>query len=283
MLGLYSSAIGLVAQSRFVQAIGERAVRNVSYLGRLAPGEGSTKTAIRVGRGPASGKGKTSGRGQKGQKARGKVPQWLEGGQTPFYKRFPIIGFKRPHRREYAELDMRRVQDFWDNGRIPLKEGETLTMKVMHDCGLITGPQKDGVKILGRFNGEYRVPLNVEASKATSFAIKTIEKAGYTYKSVYHTTLGLRAHLNPDWFLLKKGYVPMQARPTHKRDIAYYSNPEKRGYLLDDRSLLLDHVGKERTVRRKTKKSALDEAMEKASTTRYSDYTESGRVRASEL
>lgn len=251
------------------------AVRNVSYLGRLAAFEGSVKNYKRLGRGPASGKGKTSGRGQKGQKARGKVPRWLEGGQTPFYKRFPIIGFKRPHRKEYHDVNLDRIQDFWNNGRIPLKEGETLTIRVMRECGLLTGTLKDGVKLLGNGSETYNVPLNIEASKATGSVMSTIEKLGYKYTSIYHTKLGLQAHINPDEFLLKKGYVPLQARPTHKRDIAYYSNPEKRGYLLRDRLLLLDHVGSKRIQKKSEKKSELKRLLEKASSKRYFEYSES--------
>ncbi|SGZ58978.1 CIC11C00000003392 [Sungouiella intermedia] len=245
------------------------AVRYLSHLGRLTAFEGSVKSYKRLGRGPASGKGKTSGRGQKGQKARGKVPHWLEGGQTPFYKRFPIIGFKRPHRKEFHDVNLDRIQDFWNNGRIPLKEGETLTIRVMRECGLLTGSLKDGVKLLGNGSETYNVPLNIEASKATASVMNTIENLGYTYTSVYHTSLGLQAHINPDLFLLRKGYVPLQARPTHKRDVAYYSSAEKRGYLLKDRALLLDHVGSSKTQKKADKKSELKKLLENASSKRH--------------
>lgn len=253
-------------------------VRNVSYLGNLAASDGAVKGYKRLGRGPASGKGKTSGRGQKGQKARGKVPHWLEGGQTPYYKRFPIIGFKRPHRKTYHDVNLERIQDLWDHGRIPLAVGETLTIKVMRDCGLLTGTLKDGVKLLGNGSEEYSVPLNVEASRATTSVINTIRKLGYTFTSVYHTKLGLQAHVDPDRFLLKKGYVPLQARPTHKRDIAYYSDPAKGGYLLKDRSLLLDHVGGSNVRRKKERKSELKRLLETASAQRHADFSENKTV-----
>lgn len=245
------------------------AVRSVSHLGNLAAFEGSVKSYKRLGRGPASGKGKTAGRGQKGQKARGKVPHWLEGGQTPFYKRFPIIGFKRPHAKVYHDVNLDRIQDFWNNGRIPLKAGETLTIRGMRECGLLTGSLKDGVKLLGNGSESYNVPLNIEASKATGNVMNTIEKLGYTYTSVYHTKLGLAAHIDPDQFLLRKGYTPLQARPTHKRDIAYYSSDEKRGYLLKDRGLLLDHVGSNKTQKKADKKSELKKLLENASSKRH--------------
>lgn len=269
MLGLQSLA---KAWASPLLVIG--AVRNLSYLGRLAPHEGLVKGYKRLGRGPASGKGKTSGRGQKGQKARGKVPHWLEGGQTPYYKRFPIIGFKRPHRKIFHQLNLSRVQDFWDHGRIPLKEGETLTIRVMRECGLITGSLKDGVKVLGNGVETYNVPLSVEATKASANVIAKVEELGHKYTGVYRTRLGLRAHINPDYFLLMKGHVPLQARPTHKRDIAYYSDPAKRGYLLNDRSLLLDHLGKGIFRKKAEKKSALELLLENASQKKYTDYSD---------
>lgn len=253
-------------------------IRQFSLLENLHPNKGSTTSYKRLGRGPASGKGKTSGRGQKGQKARGKVPKLFEGGQTPYWKRFPITGFKRPYKKEYKELNIERIQEFWSLGRIPLEEGETLTIKVMKDCGLITGSMKDGVKLLGRSKDEefYTVPLNVEASKATLSAMKKIEKAGRSYTSVYHTTLGLDAHINPERFILKKGYLPLQARPTHRRDIDFYSSHEKRGYLLKDTSILLDHLNVKNIRKISVRKNALDKQLENASTKVYNEYRESG-------
>lgn len=277
MLGLHKAA-KVLAPSQLLTA-----VRGVSYLGSLAAFEGAVKSYKRLGRGPASGKGKTSGRGQKGQKARGSVPRWFEGGQTPFYKRFPITGFKRPHAKIYHDVNLERIQDLWDNGRIPLKAGETLTIKVMKECGLITGSMKDGVKILGNGKETYSVPLNIEASRASAAAIATIEKLNCTYTAVYHTELGLQAHLNPDQFLLKKGYVPMQARPTHKRDIAYYLNPEKRGYLLKDPSLLLEHVDGSKVVRKATKKTELEKLLEGALQKKYGEFSQTRVVDLSSL
>lgn len=223
------------------------ATRTVGYLGYLAPNEGSTLGYKRLGRGPSSNKGKTSGRGQKGQKARGKVPIWMEGGQTPYFKQMPMVGFRNSHNaKQYHEVNLSKIQDFWSTGRIPLKEGDTLTIKVMKDCGIITGSLKDGVKILGKSTTDYNVPLNIEASKATDQAIEKIESANMSFTARYFSKLGLRAFVNPNYFLLRKGYVPLQARPTSQKDITYYSDPEKRGYLYKDRSILLDHLDKAR-------------------------------------
>ncbi|EGW33332.1 ribosomal protein L15/L10-like protein [Spathaspora passalidarum NRRL Y-27907] len=257
-------------------------VRGIANLGFLQPAEGSTAYVRRVGRGASSGRGKTSGRGHKGQKARGSVPVWMEGGQTPYFKRFPMTGFNRAHRKIYHELNLERIQTFWDNGRIPLKEGETLTIKVMRDSGLITGNLKDGVKILANGKNDYNVPLSVEASKASDSAIKIIEGLNQTFTSRYFTKLSLKAHVDPDYFLLRKGYVPIPARPTHKRDIKYYSNPDKRGYLLNDRSLLLDHMGRPTHARVvKKSKTTFKDLLDAASTSRIESTQK--RVRLADL
>lgn len=249
-------------------------MRQASTIGFLRPNPGAVVSYKRLGRGPASGKGKTSGRGQKGQKARGKVPHWLEGGQTPFYKRFPIIGFKRPHKRIYHDLNLERIQQFWNDGRIPLKAGETLTIKIMKDCGLITGSIRDGVKILGNGKEVYSVPLNIEASRASESVIETIEKLNHKFTAIYFTKLSLNAHIKPEEFILKKGYLPLPARPTHRRDIEYYSNPDKRGYLLQDKSLLLDHMKDEVSIKKSNKKSVLEIQLETASEKHYNDFNE---------
>ncbi|RCK54926.1 54S ribosomal protein L10, mitochondrial [Candida viswanathii] len=246
--------------------------RQLSKLGTLKPNEGSTQGYKRLGRGASSGKGKTSGRGQKGQKARGKVPWWHEGGQTPYYRRFPLTGFSNPNRRIYQQIKLARIQEFWNTGRIPLKEGDTLTIQEMVKCGLVTRTLRHGVKILAAGASNYNVPLNIEASKGTAVAIETIEKIGRTFTAKYFSRLGIRAHVHPERFLLKYGYVPMEARPSQRRDINYYSNPEKRGYLAKDRSILHEPLEKARAERADEKKvvkvvskfKSLDEQLQEA-------------------
>lgn len=249
--------LGLVTAKRFA-----------GVLARLKPAEGATQGFKRLGRGPSSGKGKTSGRGQKGQKARGKVKSWFEGGQTPIYKLFPKIGFTNVHARPLKVLNLARVQEFYDNGRLPLKEGDVLDMKCMKDTGLVTGPVRDGVKILARGQFKYNVPFKIEASRASQKAIRAIEGAGGEFVARYFSRLGLRAHLVPDWFLNKRGRVPLQARPVKRRDIDFYSNPEKRGYLVVENSPYLKTIqdaqkrGTMKRERSKVKKSALDAQLE---------------------
>ncbi|CDH15287.1 related to 54S ribosomal protein L10,mitochondrial [Zygosaccharomyces bailii ISA1307] len=248
-----------------------QSIRCISILGNLKSSEGSTKGFKRLGRGPSSSKGKTSGRGQKGQKARGKVKSWFEGGQTPIYKLFPKIGFTNVNSRPLNELNLARVQWFHDLGRLNLEPGEVLDMKKMKDLGLVTGPIKHGIKILGNGKTRFNVPIKIEASKATSDAITAIESAGGEFTARYFSRLGLRAHLVPHWFLEKRGRIPLQARPIKRKDIQYYSDDSRRGYLVKEQNeywqLIRDarQGGAGQLTRKRTKKSALEVQLEKLS------------------
>ncbi|GAV52297.1 hypothetical protein ZYGR_0AG02880 [Zygosaccharomyces rouxii] len=252
-------------------------VRSVSILGNLKPSEGSTKGFKRLGRGPSSTKGKTSGRGQKGQKARGKVKSWFEGGQTPIYKLFPKIGFTNVNARPLNELNLQRIQWFYDSGRLNLEPGEVLDMKKMKDLGLVTGPIRHGIKILGEGKTNFKVPIKIEASKATPDAIKAIEKAGGEFTARYFSTYGLRAHLVPHWFLEKRGRIPLQARPTRRKDIEYYSDESRRGYLIKEKPEYWKTImearqgGAAQMAKRKTKRSPLEIQLENLSEDSKSD------------
>lgn len=238
--------------------------RSVSMMGRLTPTQDSKNRVRRVGRGPGSGLGKTSGRGQKGQKARGSVPNWFEGGQTPLWKLFPKRGFYRHQKLELNELKLGRIQEFYDKGKLDfLAEGETLTMKHMKDCGLITGSMKDGVVILGDA-AKYTAPIKIESTKASQPAMETIKQAGGEFTAAYYSRgLGFRAHHSPDWFLENKGYVPIRARPIARRDIVFYSDAEKNGYLADSDYVKQITVGGSK-AKKVFKKTALDLEVEEA-------------------
>lgn len=248
-----------------------RNVRALSILGALKPSEGSTKGFKRLGRGPSSGKGKTSARGQKGQKARGKVKSWFEGGQTPIYKLFPKIGFTNVNARPLKELSLQKIQWFHDAGRLFLEPGEVLDMKKMKDLGLVTGPIRHGIKILANGKSLYNLPIKIEASKATIDAISAIEKAGGEFTARYYNRLGLRAHLSPEWFLERRGRLPLQARPTRRKDIEYYSNESKRGYLIKENDQLLQGIQEARAKgsahihRKSARKNALLSQLENLS------------------
>lgn len=209
-----------------------QSIRSVHILGTLKPAPNSTQETKRLGRGPSSNKGKTSGRGQKGQKARGKVKPWFEGGQTPIYKLFPKIGFKNTSARPLDVLNLDRISWFHRKGRLNLDDGEVLTMKKMNDSGLIRGKIKYGVKLLATGQYQYNLPWKIEASAASKKAIKSIENAGGSFVARYFTPLSLKAHINPNWFIKKNRCVPLPARPIRRKDIEFFSSPEKRGYLI---------------------------------------------------
>lgn len=242
--------------------------RAISALGALKPSINSTKTYRRVGRGPSSTKGKTSGRGQKGQKARGTVHPWFEGGQTPIYKRFPKIGFTNVHSKSLVPVNLERIMWFHKKGRLDLKEGEVLNMKKMKDIGIITGNVKHGVKILARGQFGFDLPIKVEASAASARAIRSIENAGGSFIARYFTELGLKAHLNPEWFLKKRGRLPLPARPTKRKHIEFYSSEENRGYLVMENDPFYQKLQESRksgvrgTVKRIQKKGELEKQLD---------------------
>jgi len=138
-------------------------------LHELQPAPGSRKERNRVGRGIGSGNGKTSGRGQKGQKARsgGGVRIGFEGGQTPLFRRLPKRGFTNINRKEYAIVNLDVLNRFED--------GTEVTPELLLETGVVS-KLKAGVKILG--NGQIEKKLTVKAHKFSSAAKEAIEAAG---------------------------------------------------------------------------------------------------------
>ena len=144
-------------------------------LSRLAPPEGSRKKRKRVGRGTGSGLGKTSGRGQKGQKSRsgGGIARGFEGGQMPLQRRMPKRGFKNPFRKEWVVVNLGALEDFEDGAVVDLEAmvGKGLVKKVV-----------DGVKILGK--GEISKKLTVRAHAISAGAREKLEKAGGSFEEI---------------------------------------------------------------------------------------------------
>ncbi|MFC7678132.1 50S ribosomal protein L15 [Paenibacillus sp. GCM10028914] len=138
-------------------------------LHELSPAPGSRKERKRVGRGPSSGTGKTSGRGHKGQNSRsgGGVRPGFEGGQNPLYRRLPKRGFVNPTRKEYAIVNIEELNSF--------AAGTEVTPEVLVESGIVNNT-KSGIKILG--NGEVTVKLTVKANKFSQSAVEKIEAAG---------------------------------------------------------------------------------------------------------
>ncbi|MBI9086429.1 MAG: 50S ribosomal protein L15 [Desulfobacterales bacterium] len=138
-------------------------------LSELSPAEGSRKKRKRVGRGVASGSGKTAGRGSKGHKARsgGGVRPGFEGGQMPIHRRLPKRGFTNIFKKEFAVVNISDLSRF--------ESGETVDEAALVRAGLVKG-RRDGVKLLG--NGDVQVPLNVRVSCASQNAKDKITAAG---------------------------------------------------------------------------------------------------------
>ena len=131
--------------------------------------DGARHTTKRLGRGQASGQGKTAGKGHKGQNARsgGGVAIGFEGGQTPIYKILPKRGFTNFNRLEYAIVNLSDLNKFED--------GTTVTYDLLKQAGIIKKPL-DGLKVLG--NGKLEKKVNVACNKISKSAQAAIEKAG---------------------------------------------------------------------------------------------------------
>ena len=138
-------------------------------LNELSPASGARKVRFRVGRGLGSGNGKTSGKGQKGQKSRsgGGVRTGFEGGQMPIYRRLPKRGFKNIFANVYAEVNVETLNRFED--------GTTVDAVALVEAGVLKNIQ-DGVRILG--NGELTKKLTVVANGFTKTAEEKITAAG---------------------------------------------------------------------------------------------------------
>jgi len=205
----------------------------ITYLGlnNLCDNAGAIKKKRRLGRGIGSSKGKTSGRGHKGQKARagGGVSPMFEGGQTPFYKRIPKRGFTNVHKEDMVPINVGMLQDYVDMGRlrVPGPEDAPLTMKDLVDAGMTkSNAIKHGVKLLSKGQDRLTTPLRIEISRASQLAIQAIENIGGEITTVHYNRLALRALLKPHKFDI----LPKRARPPPKL-MTYYTNYEKRGYL----------------------------------------------------
>jgi large subunit ribosomal protein L15 len=143
-------------------------------LNEIRDNEGATKNRMRVGRGIGSGKGKTGGRGVKGQTSRtGVAIKGFEGGQMPLHRRLPKRGFNKPNARELNEVNLGRIQEAVVAGK--LETGAPITVETLVAAGVVSKP-RDGVKILGI--GELTTKLTFQVAGASKSAVAAIEKAG---------------------------------------------------------------------------------------------------------
>ena len=147
-------------------------------LSELADNAGSRKKRMRVGRGIGSGKGKTAGRGGKGQTARSGVRiKGFEGGQMPLHRRLPKRGFNNIFRLEFAEINLDRLQDAIDAKTLDAKG--TINAESLVESGVLRRA-KDGVRLLG--NGEIKAKVSFEVYGASKSAVAAVEKAGGSVK-----------------------------------------------------------------------------------------------------
>ncbi|KAI5457594.1 hypothetical protein BGZ63DRAFT_416739 [Mariannaea sp. PMI_226] len=221
--------------------------RQASILTRLADNPGAIHKKKRVGRGPSSGHGKTSGRGHKGQKQHGKVKPWFQGGQTPLIVSHGRKGFTNFRAPKMSEVNLDQIQAWVDQGRLdPTKQ---ITPKELIESGLV-GTVKDGIKILSRGADTLKQPIDVMVSRVSAQAITAIESAGGKVLTRYYTKLAIKRLLTGESINTDKPLpvgkehvesVLEQARknlfryrlpdPTSREDIEYYRDPAHRGYL----------------------------------------------------
>ncbi|MCF3972363.1 50S ribosomal protein L15 [Paracoccus salsus] len=143
-------------------------------LHEIRDNEGANQSKKRVARGPGSGKGKTAGRGIKGQKSRSGVAiGGYEGGQMPLYRRLPKRGFTKPNAKSFAVVNLGQIQGFIDAGKIDPKA--ELTEDALVASGLVRR-RLDGIRLLAK--GELKVGLTIAVTGASKSAVEAVEKAG---------------------------------------------------------------------------------------------------------
>jgi len=152
----------------------------------IADNAGSRKKRMRIGRGIGSGKGKTGGRGGKGQTARSGVRiKGFEGGQMPLHRRLPKRGFNNIFRLDFAEINLDRLQQAIDDGR--LDAAKTIDATALVAAGVLRRAG-DGVRLLGR--GELTAKITLEVHGASKTAAAAVEKAGGSIKILAREAAG---------------------------------------------------------------------------------------------
>lgn len=146
----------------------------MKHIGNLKPASGSKHKDKRIGRGPGSGHGGSATRGTKGHQSRSGYRRKLafEGGQMPLIRRIPKFGFKNINRVEYQIVNLEKIQEFIDKGKIQTNE---LNPELMFEIGLVS-KKNQPVKILG--DGIISKPLEIKAHKFSKSAIEKIESVG---------------------------------------------------------------------------------------------------------
>ncbi len=150
-------------------------------LNEIRDNPGARLKSKRLGRGIGSGKGKTSGKGVKGQKAReGVALNGFEGGQLPIYRRLPKRGFVNVNRKDYAPLNIGSLEAALESGK--LEPGATITEATLSAAGLVRLGKVDGVRLLAK--GSISKAITIEVSGASAAAIAAVEAAGGSVKTL---------------------------------------------------------------------------------------------------
>ncbi|KAL5744451.1 hypothetical protein ACOSQ2_027567 [Xanthoceras sorbifolium] len=170
------------------------------------------KQKTRKRRGIGSGKGKTTGRGHKGQKARGIMKFGFEGGQTPLRRRMPKRGFKNPFSLTFQPVGLGKIAYLINAGKID--SHELIIMKTLKDVGAIGKQIEDGVRLMGRGAEKIKCQFIWRCHWVTVRA--KAEATSGSVQKVHYNTLGLRALLKPEWFEKKGWLLPRPARPPLK-------------------------------------------------------------------
>jgi len=148
-------------------------------LNELHDNPGATRKKKRVGRGPGSGKGKTAGRGIKGQKSRSGVAlNGYEGGQMPLYMRLPKRGFNKPNRKSYAVINLGLIQKFIDSKK--LDASKEINEDLLLETGIVRR-KLDGVRVLAK--GTATSKVNILVTGASKAAVDAVEKLGGVLKT----------------------------------------------------------------------------------------------------
>lgn len=177
----------------------------------IGDNDGARKRKVRLGRGRGSGCGKTSGRGQKGQKARSSIRLGFEGGQTPLYKRLPKRNVYDRFALKLKPVYVHRIQRLIDIGRLP-QEG-TINIAHLVDAGCISG-LRDGVYLTGL--GDFSAPVDIQVTETDPDSARCILRGGGTVTLAWYNRLGLRVLIKPHCWTRKNLPLPKFAQPPPK-------------------------------------------------------------------
>lgn len=180
-------------------------------LNNIRDNPGARKKEVRVGRGRGSGCGKTSGRGQKGQKARNSIRLGFEGGQTPLHKRLPKRNIYDRFARELQPVSLRAIQRFIDTGR--LDPTQRIGFRELVKSGCVQYPEH-GLMLVG--TAFFNVPVQIDITEADPASARKVIQCGGSVRLVWYNRLGLRAAIKPEKWLDQMLPLPKFARPPPK-------------------------------------------------------------------